>query len=175
MSLDAPMPCRRRAAVVTKGKPEGSPREAWGRPPSSSRHHERTHAVLAHVAERHRLAGGGSWSLAHGRYVAASAARGLSPVLVSLGRADPGRRIPLGSPAACWASETTRDFRPRTYRGISHPASGRAPGRRLSSEPPTLMARCDWKGLNGCFRAAEAIGHFSWDLSSEVAPRQRRR
>jgi hypothetical protein len=126
MSLDAPMPCRRRAAVVTKGKPEGSPREAWGRPPSSSRHHERTHAVLAHVAERHRLAGGGSWSLAHGRYVAASAARGLSPVLVSLGRADPGKRIPLGSPAACWASETTRDFRPRTYRGISHPASGQS-------------------------------------------------
>jgi hypothetical protein len=95
-----------------------------------ARHEQRPPAVLAHVAERHRLAGGGSGSLAHGRYVTAPAARGRSPVVpvsppgAGWGRADSGGRIPAGSPATCWAFET--EGTPHLP-GTCLPGSGRAP------------------------------------------------
>jgi hypothetical protein len=82
----------------------------------------------------HVAHGGGPRSLAHGplRYRLGGTRRKPRDVGVPsghMGRADPGGRIPAGSPAACWALETVAD-------------SAHALGRRPYMAPLRMVASC---------------------------------
>jgi hypothetical protein len=103
----------------------------------------------------HVAHGGGPRSLAHGplRYRLGDTRRKPRDVGVPsghMGRADPGGRIPAGSPAACWALETVADS--------AHALTG-----KLGS--PVRAERPAQPGIAG----HRATG----PLSEEVLPRQR--